>query len=239
MEFKHPKTPEWFDNKNYDGAEKLKAQDWFYLFSERWMIYDSFKNEIPETDFESDDERDQFWTFVMLNNFLKEPLKKSISTDNRSRVDINQIVTSPTLSFIDSHVFFAKASKLDMDQSANLYKQDYGEPLSFALVDLSAPKDLIVDSFKSWLNDELKKVKACGKDQFEKEKYALISHRVLQYIDLMLYGMSIKKHYTNEEVAGIIFGFEAGADKIRQTTKPKAIQCLSEVYCNWLRYFFD
>lgn len=239
MFYKHPSTPLWFDNKNYDGAEKLTAKEWYMLLSERWIIFDSFINELPNIDWQPDEDINDFHSIYMLNQYMKAPLVVIYPEDIPSKAEKNEIVCSPSFDDLSEHVKLAKMIGINEYNSANRYTQNSGEPFAFAAVDLSAPKDLIISSFKKWLEQELKKIKACSKDSFDKEIWSLISHRVLQYIDLMLYSKFVGKNYTYDEYAGIIFGFEASADKIRQTTKPKAEQCLSEVYCNWLKHFFQ
>ena len=239
MFYKHPNTPEWFDNKNYEGAEKLAAKEWYLLLTERWIIYDSFLNELPNIDWEQDEDINDFHSVYMLNKYMQSPLVPIYPEEKFLQPNKNEVVCSPSFYDLSEHIKSAGNIGVDKFNKANLYLHKYGEPFSFAEVDLSAPKSLIIKSFKKWLDQELREVKACAKDSFDKEIWSLISHRVLQYIDLMLYSMLVGKNYTYDEYAGIIFGFEASADKVRQTTKPKAEQCLSEVYCKWLKYSFE
>lgn len=240
MVYRHPKTPDWFDNANYEEAINLSSSDWFYLLADRSQIYDFVFSTLPQIKELIEIEGiDEFYYVKLLNQYIENPTGEntlSIRNFKRDFDEAGDLVETPRVGEMSDYAsLVGRMSDAGDFATANPVGKGYGEPFSYARVNLSGTKKKIIDDFKKWLQNEMDSINACGREGFEVERRSLIDSRVLQYLDVLLYTKLNGINLTHEEYAGIVFPFEAGADKIRKTTKPKAEQAISEVYCNWLQ----
>ncbi|WP_321276132.1 DUF6387 family protein [Thiomicrorhabdus indica] len=245
---KHPKTPDWFNNQKYTNATNFSELDWykaFYIRTDLWKFVFEQYQQLKDMFDLSDKDLNEFGWIEVLRSITRDPLSlpyelvgDCLIGDGFVSKAIKEanVIKTPTLGRMEAYAKHnINFSQYGKDGRANITAKEYGDALAFAEIDLSAPKEKILKEFKKWLNAELDIVNA-SKRSFPNEREALISSRILQYIDLKIFFKFEGVAITQEELSSIIFGFEAGADKIRKTVIPKAEQVLSKAYIGWLRH---
>lgn len=134
-------------------------------------------------------------------------------------------------------------TKFDEHQVAALSPQSRTQPsfiwdgLGFAIVDFTAPDELLLKHFQEWLK-ETRGLFGTTNPPKEFTKLDLLNwskKRVLPYLDLTIWAQLTNKKITLTEIGTVLFPDERNGsvnlnDRIRKTVKPLAEQLISETF---------
>ena len=103
-------------------------------------------------------------------------------------------------------------------------------------VEISAPKELIMNQFETWLREKKKQTKF-NKSFSAKETDKLIDNRVLPILDITIYEAIENISYTNPQLAGFLYPDEYDIDRVEKVRNAKRLlwdKITSKDYLAWL-----
>ena len=104
------------------------------------------------------------------------------------------------------------------------FTSDFGHLL--VEVDMNAPDELVLDSFKNWLKDARTRFNIAGKSRFTPAMMkSWTDNQILPYIDLCLWAKTSDVHIADEIMGHALFPDDydkEAAGRIRKTVRPKA-----------------
>ncbi|MEA3404892.1 MAG: DUF6387 family protein [Pseudomonadota bacterium] len=254
--------PDWFDNSNYSFLSSCSACDWLKLLSERHLFHFA----IHKTNSFSKADSEQKQKFIAslkerFNRLVQEP--SNIPNDTRYETVANERAFSPiyepsladltylikdTMEYHSiSHDFLCSVMKQEHyeiyeDEDFSLsYGSGIGETSRLFIVDIASDKNKLIDEFSRLLTLHREELEKNQKRMNPKSEFkGLITNRVLQYLDLMIYSELYKQDFKPESLfAEILFkdAYKSNpANTLSLETKPRASRVLElkSGYLNWL-----
>ncbi|QIA77679.1 DUF6387 family protein [Rodentibacter caecimuris] len=250
--------PEWFDLTNYEFLKYFHRSSWSVFVFYKRLVFKSLKegnNYLPEYN-KSLDAGMITYTFEngqQLCNDEKEDLdiitevdfqdfvfkyQDILLSNNQEQKDFLEELRGECLSFspkfsdeITQEYIESVMPMNYLEFPENINRLDNFDDHIFS-VNLAYSDEVLLATFKEKLAKLRSKKQIKGKRISDFEINSLIEHRVVPYIDLMLWGMLTGENLTQAQIANLLFPELTDIDvvaKLRQTTIPKALNLLKQV----------
>jgi hypothetical protein len=239
----------WFDLKNYEKLGELDIVGWHKQIALRSFFLSLIDHLTPKSAYEQIGGSciDQIKTNPIFTNetikFMADVQPTGLSTVNYTKAfDFWSIVNSKELDNIWSCCALSDIQKLDPDQqqltetpASILVEGSNGyHPFPYITINTEATDQQIMDDFRVFLAEHRKmntETQLPQKNFTERDLRNWVKDRLLPYIDLYIVTSAEDQALTHIAAANLLWSDEVGSidtvDKIRRTTKPKAIKLLN------------
>lgn len=236
--YKHPKTPDWFDNEKYLSLSEITLLNLLDMVGIRLELDNIARLQ----------DLDVFQPYI---RFFESPIQAttefnySFNSINPSALAEGEFVFPDNFEVngmfpsIRLHSRYSKNIRVGTLWGNSVGDIDNGS-LKGLFVDISAPEPVLKKAFESWLRAAKKEfsqsVEKIPKQSFESEKKRIIEHKLLQYIDLKIWFTLNAIDFNDSDMAYILFPYEKDSEHIRKTVRPNAEKLCSFYYRMWLEH---
>lgn len=249
---KELKQLEWFNLNNYARLKKLEPMDLYLTIKTRIDLFNQMKS-IEQIGIEKNDWilekmfnrpfdehqrlKDEFHSIMTNPLLFKKPIEPPFN-EERERMKAKRHGSISEFDWMDLNVITEFLNKEpppneDIEES---FEELMSRPLGHAInVNLNAPEAQIIADFKDWLKVTRKAKVSTPKRQFEQYQQGLITHKVLPYIDILIYKLIYQIELNRASTLNLLEMTDS-EKTFENDTQKKANQILNETgYLTWIR----